>query len=97
MPNITSFMPLGISRVARFALGLSAITPRYFAVFCCPLGHLPRMVNGIGPNTWLWVFVKGEPGKKWLDLLPRMEAVAPALLDLLPRMAAAAPGPWQSS
>ena len=37
----------------------------FYSYLAAPPDHLPHMVNGIGPNTCLWVFVKRAPGKAY--------------------------------
>ena len=50
-------------------------TVHVLQLFSCPPDHLTHMVNGIGPNTYLWVFVKGIPGKAYGPFF----AIAPPL------------------
>ena len=58
---------------------LNRRTLHVLQLFGCPPDHSPRMVNEIGPNTRLWVFVKGEPGK----IFSPFAAIGPPGLDLI--------------
>ena len=65
-----------LGRTARFTRYLCASSKTYdvgiqpslrtlhvLQLFGCLPDKFPHMVNGIGPDTCLWVFVKGVPGK----------------------------------